>query len=127
MDYRISRHESSHLWRNGRHRYSTRAAIARARAGEGPTLLECLTYRYRGHSVADPDELRSAEEKKFWRDRDPIKRFEAYLLEQAIASEADLKAVRDKITLVVEDALTFAEESPDPNPADLYKYIFAED
>ncbi|PZO59971.1 MAG: pyruvate dehydrogenase (acetyl-transferring) E1 component subunit alpha [Phormidesmis priestleyi] len=102
-------------------------AIARARAGEGPTLLECLTYRYRGHSVADPDELRSAEEKKFWRDRDPIKRFEAYLLEQALTSEADLKAVRDKITFVVEDALTFAEESPDPNPADLYKYIFAED
>ncbi len=102
-------------------------AIARARAGEGPTLLECLTYRYRGHSVADPDELRSAEEKKFWRDRDPIKRFEAYLLEQALTNEADLKAVRDKITLVVEDALTFAEESPDPNPADLYKYIFAED
>lgn len=108
-------------------RAAAETAIARARAGEGPTLLECLTYRYRGHSVADPDELRSAEEKKFWRDRDPIKRFEAYLLEQALTSEADLKAVRDKINLVVEDALTFAEESPDPNPADLYKYIFAED
>ncbi len=108
-------------------RAAAETAIARARAGEGPTLLECLTYRYRGHSVADPDELRSAEEKKFWRDRDPIKRFEAYLLEQALTSEADLKAVRDKITLVVKDALTFAEESPDPDPADLYKYIFAED
>ena len=102
-------------------------AVERARAGEGPTLLECLTYRYRGHSVADPDELRPAEEKKFWRDRDPIKRFEAYLLEQDLTSEADLKAVRDKITEVVEDSLVFAEESPEPNPADLYKYIFAED
>ncbi len=108
-------------------RAAAETAIARARAGEGPTLLECLTYRYRGHSVADPDELRSAVEKKFWRDRDPIKRFEAYLLEQSLTSEADLKAVRDKITLVVEDSLTFAEESPDPDPADLYKYIFAED
>ncbi|MGB3292744.1 MAG: pyruvate dehydrogenase (acetyl-transferring) E1 component subunit alpha [Phormidesmis sp.] len=108
-------------------RAAAKTAIARARAGEGPTLLECLTYRYRGHSVADPDELRSKEEKSFWRDRDPIKQFEAYLLEQALSNEADLKAIRSKITDVVEDALTFAEESPDPNPADLYKYIFAED
>ncbi|MEL6775711.1 MAG: pyruvate dehydrogenase (acetyl-transferring) E1 component subunit alpha [Cyanobacteria bacterium J06597_16] len=108
-------------------RAAAKTAVERARAGEGPTLLECLTYRYRGHSVADPDELRSQEEKKVWRDRDPIKRFEAYLLEQALTSEADLKAIRDKITDVVEDSLVFAEESPDPNPADLYKYIFAED
>ena len=108
-------------------RAAAKTAIERARAGEGPTLLECLTYRYRGHSVADPDELRSKEEKTFWRDRDPIKQFEAYLLEQALSTEADLKAIRSKITEVVEDALTFAEESPDPSPADLYKYIFAED
>ena len=108
-------------------RAAAKTAVERARAGEGPTLLECLTYRYRGHSVADPDELRSKEEKAFWRDRDPIKRFEAYLLEQALSNEADLKAIRSKITEVVEDALTFAEESPDPSPADLYKYIFAED
>ncbi|MEM9087666.1 MAG: pyruvate dehydrogenase (acetyl-transferring) E1 component subunit alpha [Cyanobacteria bacterium P01_F01_bin.53] len=108
-------------------RAAAKTAIELARAGEGPTLLECLTYRYRGHSVADPDELRAPEEKQFWRDRDPIKRFEAYLLEQSLTSEADLKAIRDKITDVVEDSLVFAEESPDPNPADLYKYIFAED
>ncbi len=108
-------------------RAAAKTAVERARAGEGPTLLECLTYRYRGHSVADPDELRSLDEKKLWRDRDPIKRLEAYLLEQDLASEADLKSIRSKITEVVEDALTFAEESPDPNPADLYKYIFAED
>lgn len=108
-------------------RAAAKTAIERARAGEGPTLLECLTYRYRGHSVADPDELRPKEEKMVWRDRDPIKRFEAYLLEQALSNEADLKAIRSKITDVVEDALTFAEESPEPSPADLYKYIFAED
>lgn len=108
-------------------RAATKTAVERARAGEGPTLLECLTYRYRGHSVADPDELRAPEEKQLWRDRDPIKRFEAYLLEQSLTSEADLKAVRDKITDVVEDSLVFAEESPEPNPAELYKYIFAED
>ena len=108
-------------------RAAAQKAVERARAGEGPTLLECLTYRYRGHSVADPDELRDPKEKQFWRDRDPIKRFEAYLLEQDLASEADLKSIQSKITEVVEDCLTFAEESPEPNPADLYKYIFAED
>ncbi|MFZ4640141.1 MAG: pyruvate dehydrogenase (acetyl-transferring) E1 component subunit alpha [Nodosilinea sp.] len=102
-------------------------AVARARAGEGPTLIECLTYRFRGHSLADPDELRSKSEKESWLARDPIKRFEAYLQEQKLVSEGDLKEIRDRIQAGIDEALTFAEESPEPNPADLYKYIFAED
>jgi pyruvate dehydrogenase E1 component alpha subunit len=56
---------------------AAREAVARARAGEGPTLIEALTYRFRGHSLADPDELRSADEKQFWGERDPITRFAA--------------------------------------------------
>ena len=102
-------------------------AVARARAGEGPTLIECLTYRFRGHSLADPDELRSKAEKEAWLARDPIKRFEAYLLEHKLADQATMKAVRDRIQTSIDDALTFAEESPEPSPDDLYKYIFAED
>jgi pyruvate dehydrogenase E1 component alpha subunit len=102
-------------------------AVARARAGEGPTLIECLTYRFRGHSLADPDELRSKEEKDTWLARDPIKRFEAYLLEQKLLEEVALKEIRDRIQGAIDDALSFAEESPEPNPDDLYKYIFAED
>ncbi|WP_035985435.1 pyruvate dehydrogenase (acetyl-transferring) E1 component subunit alpha [Leptolyngbya sp. KIOST-1] len=102
-------------------------AIARARAGEGPTLIECLTYRFRGHSLADPDELRSKAEKETWLARDPIKRFEAYLLEHNLADEGALKEVRDRIQTRIDDALTFAEDSPEPSPDDLYKYIFAED
>lgn len=102
-------------------------AIARARAGEGPTLIECLTYRFRGHSLADPDELRSKAEKEEWLARDPIKRFEAYLLEHNLADEGGLKSIRDRIQGNIDDALTFAEESPEPSPDDLYKYIFAED
>ncbi len=103
------------------------AAVARARAGEGPTLIECLTYRFRGHSLADPDELRSKEEKEAWFARDPIRRFEAYLLSQQLLEEAALKDIRDRIQSTIDDALSFAEESPEPNPEDLYKYIFAED
>ncbi|MDB9528350.1 pyruvate dehydrogenase (acetyl-transferring) E1 component subunit alpha [Oscillatoria sp. CS-180] len=102
-------------------------AVRRARAGEGPTLIECLTYRFRGHSLADPDELRSQEEKEQWLSRDPLKRFEAYLLEQNLAQESDLKAIRDKIQTVVDEAVTFAEQSPEPDPSELYRYIFAGD
>ncbi|MBD2091953.1 pyruvate dehydrogenase (acetyl-transferring) E1 component subunit alpha [Microcoleus sp. FACHB-1515] len=102
-------------------------AVARARAGEGPTLIECLTYRFRGHSLADPDELRSKAEKEFWFARDPIKKFSAYLTENNLASAEELKAIDRKITALVEEAVQFAIESPEPDPADLYKYVFAED
>jgi pyruvate dehydrogenase E1 component alpha subunit len=102
-------------------------AIARARAGEGPTLIECLTYRFRGHSLADPDELRSKTEKEAWLARDPIKRFEAYLLEQNLADEETLKGIRDRIQTTIDEALAYAEEAPEPKPEDLYKYVFAED
>ncbi|MEB3224290.1 MAG: pyruvate dehydrogenase (acetyl-transferring) E1 component subunit alpha [Synechococcus sp.] len=101
-------------------------AVARARAGEGPTLIEALTYRFRGHSLADPDELRSAEEKAFWAQRDPIKRFEKFVTNRGLATAEELKAIEKRIQEVVNDAVTFAETSPEPNPADLRKYIFAE-
>ncbi|MCY7391082.1 MAG: pyruvate dehydrogenase (acetyl-transferring) E1 component subunit alpha [Leptolyngbyaceae cyanobacterium CAN_BIN12] len=102
-------------------------AVARARAGEGPTLIECLTYRFRGHSLADPDELRSKEEKELWFARDPIKKFSAYLIEQNLATQDDLKAIEKKIQVEIDQAVEFALESPEPDPAELYRYIFAED
>ena len=101
-------------------------AVARARAGEGPTLIECLTYRFRGHSLADPDELRSKAEKEAWFARDPLKKLAAHLVEQNLASQDELKAIEKKIQAVVEEAVTFALESPEPDPKDLYKYVFAE-
>ncbi|MFN6566908.1 pyruvate dehydrogenase (acetyl-transferring) E1 component subunit alpha [Nostoc minutum NIES-26] len=102
-------------------------AVARARAGEGPTLIEALTYRFRGHSLADPDELRSKAEKEFWFARDPIKKLAAYLLEQNLASEDELKAIERKIQDVIDDAVKFAESSPEPDPSELYRFVFAED
>ncbi len=102
-------------------------AIARARAGEGPTLIEALTYRFRGHSLADPDELRSKEEKEYWLTRDPIKKFKSYLIDQNLADEEELKAIERKIQDVINDAVQFAESSPEPDPSELYRYIFAED
>lgn len=101
-------------------------AIARARAGEGPTLIEALTYRFRGHSLADPDELRSPEEKEFWAQRDPITRFEKFVTNRGLATMEELKAITKKVQEVVNDSVTFAEESPEPDPSELRKYIFAE-
>lgn len=102
-------------------------AIDRARAGEGPTVIEALTYRFRGHSLADPDELRSKEEKEYWFTRDPIKKLAAYLIEQSLASGDELKEIEKKIQAEIDDAVKFAEESPEPDPSELYRFIFAED
>lgn len=102
-------------------------AIARARAGEGPTLIEALTYRFRGHSLADPDEMRTQEEKQFWGARDPIKKFGNYLLEKNIVQQSELDEIHRRIEAVVDDAVKFAEDSPEPDPSELYRYVFAED
>ena len=102
-------------------------AVARARAGEGPTLIEALTYRFRGHSLADPDKLRDPSEKEFWGQKDPIKKFAGYLVENNLAAAEELKEIDRKISAVVDESVTFAESSPEPSPNDLYRYVFAED
>jgi pyruvate dehydrogenase E1 component alpha subunit len=102
-------------------------AVARARAGEGPTLIEALTYRFRGHSLADPDELRSKEEKEFWFPRDPIKGLAAYLTEHNLATAEQLKGIEQNIQALIDDAVEFAETSPEPDPSELYRFIYAED
>ena len=102
-------------------------AVERARAGEGPTLIEALTYRFRGHSLADPDEMRIAQEKEFWAAKDPIKKFKAYLLEYDLATQEELTAIDEKIQKLILDAVEFAQNSPEPDPSELRRYIFAED
>lgn len=102
-------------------------AVARARAGEGPTLIEALTYRFRGHSLADPDEMRSKGEKEFWFARDPIKKLAAYLTEQNLADQEEIKAIDGKIQQVINEAVKFAESSPEADPSELYRFVFAED
>jgi pyruvate dehydrogenase E1 component alpha subunit len=108
-------------------RSAAKEAVRRARAGEGPTLLECLTYRFRGHSLADPDELRSKTEKEFWLAKDPLKRLAKHMTQYNLATEEDLKGIETKIQGVVDDAIQFALESPEPKGEDLYRYVFAED
>ena len=101
-------------------------ALERARAGEGPTLIECLTYRFRGHSLADPDELRSEKEKEFWANRDPIKKLKNDLTSSGLVSDEELKNIEKEIDLEVNDAVEFALNAPEPDPSELTKYIWAE-
>jgi pyruvate dehydrogenase E1 component alpha subunit len=108
-------------------RGAAQRAIERARAGEGPTVLECLTYRFRGHSLADPDELRAEAEKEFWAQRDPIKRLAAHLIEHNLATADELKGIEKEIDAEVADCVEFALAAPEPKPEELTRYIWAED
>ena len=108
-------------------RQAAQQAIERARSGEGPTLIEALTYRFRGHSLADPDELRSRQEKEAWLARDPIKLFKNYLLSNSIATPEVLEKIHTKIKLEIDQAIDFAMSSPEPDVKDLKRYLFAED
>ena len=108
-------------------RAAAQRAIERARAGEGPTVLECLTYRFRGHSLADPDELRSEQEKQFWAKRDPLKALERDLTEAGLVRSEELRGIEKEIDAVISDCVDFALSAPEPDPAELTRYIWAED
>ncbi|HCI78816.1 MAG TPA: pyruvate dehydrogenase (acetyl-transferring) E1 component subunit alpha, partial [Ktedonobacter sp.] len=96
-------------------------AYEHARSGQGPTLLEVKTYRFRGHSMTDPSYYRTREEEHEWRTtRDPIGIFEKLLLENRIATQQDFDANDEKATQVAEDAADYAENSPDPSLEELY-------
>ncbi len=108
-------------------RGAAQRAIEKARSGGGPTLLECLTYRFRGHSLADPDELRAQEEKEFWAKRDPIKKLSKELVEGKFATNEELKMIDKKIDAEIITSVTNALSAPDPQSDELTKYIWAED
>jgi len=99
-------------------------AIQRARAGEGPALIECKTYRYRGHFEGDPMIYRTREEEEMWKAKDPIPRFEAKLKEMGVLTEAQAREINERIIAQVEEAVRFAEESPWPAPEEVLEDIY---
>jgi len=99
--------------------------VKRVRSGEGPFFLEAMTYRFRGHSMADPVLYREKTEEEQWKDKDPIPTYRRWLISNGLASEEDLDVVNQTIEQVVEDAVQFAEKSPIPDPGVLYKDIYA--
>ena len=99
-------------------------AAERARAGDGPTFLEFRTYRFRGHSMSDPQKYRSRDEIDQYKLRDPIEVVKARILEKDLAKQEDLDAIDDKIKAIVDEAVTFAEESPYPPAEEAYKDVY---
>lgn len=102
------------------------AAAERGRKGEGPTLLEIRTYRYRGHSMSDPAKYRTKEEVEEYKSQDPIEQVKAVLLKKKYASEADLEAIEEKILAIVNDSVEFSEASPYPDASELYQDVYFE-
>ena len=101
-------------------------AAERARAGEGPTLLEFRTYRYKGHSMSDPQKYRTKEEVDEYKERDPVEVVKATLLEKKYATEKELEAIESKVHAQVDESVKFAEESPYPDPSEALTDIYAE-
>jgi len=99
--------------------------VEKTRADSEPRFIESLTYRFKGHSVVDPDKYRSAEDKEKFRNADPIVAFEHELEKSGLADEEYFKKVRQEIDAEVQEIIRFADESPDPKPEDLYKYVYA--
>ena len=101
-------------------------AIARAREGQGPTLLEIETTRFYGHFQGDAEAYLGANEKAQWRQHDPIIHFRDYLLAHHMLSLEDDAAIQEEVATVVEDAIAYARQSPEPLPADALTDVFAE-
>jgi len=101
-------------------------AIDHARSGQGPYLLEAVTYRFRGHSMADPEMYRSKEEVEEWRKRDPITQFRDKLMEQGVLTKEQNQGIEQEVTAEIDEAVRFAEESPEPPPEALYQDLYSE-
>ena len=99
-------------------------AVERARSGEGPTLIECKTYRWFGHSRSDPRTYRTRDEESTWKLRDPIVVFRETLLRDGLATEADFAGVESAAAAAVEKATEFAFASPEPPVSELYKDVY---
>ena len=101
-------------------------AAERARNGEGPTLLEFRTYRYKGHSMSDPAKYRTKEELEEYKHRDPIESVKNTILTKKYLSQQELDAIEQKIMAQVEESVKFAEESPLPDPSEAFKDVYAQ-
>jgi TPP-dependent pyruvate/acetoin dehydrogenase alpha subunit len=106
---------------------SVQRAVQRARRGQGPTLIECKTYRYYGHHQGDnPLRYRTAEEEQQARDRDCIKRFRQDVLSRALLTDDEIVQIEKRVLTLIDEAVQFAEDSPLPEPAELYRHVYVD-
>ncbi len=101
-------------------------AVDHAREGKGPYLLEMNTYRYKGHSMSDPAKYRTKEEVEQYKAKDPVEMVLKTIMNNQMASQSDIDAIIKRVTDVVEDSVKFAEESPYPDPSELYKDVYVQ-
>jgi pyruvate dehydrogenase E1 component alpha subunit len=106
-------------------RRATQRAIKRARDNYSPTLIEARTYRYMGHSMSDPGNYRTRAEIEKYQERDPIKVFTATLKETGFLTDQDIADFEAQVKEEVERSVRFAEESPEPDPSELYTHVYA--
>ncbi len=100
-------------------------AVARARAGQGPTLLECKTYRFNGHFEGDAQTYKiAAENEKYQKERDPIKLFRENVLARHLVTESELKAIEDRVASQIDESVKFAETSPYPDVQETYTDVY---
>ncbi len=99
-------------------------AVKRAREGDGPTLLEMKTYRYKGHSVSDPQKYRSKEEVEEYKDQDPINKVASTILDNGFATQSELEAINARVNAIVDESVKFAEESPWPDDSEVLKDVY---
>ena len=97
------------------------------REGSGPQFLEVNTYRFKGHSMGDPERYREADEVKRWHEKDPIGIFRKYLIEKKLFTEEELDAVDAEAEAEVKEAVEFAESSPEPAPEELFTDIYVKE
>ena len=103
---------------------AARKAVERARKGEGPTLIECKTYRHKGHSRIDPAKYRPEDEVEEWLRKDPIKRLREKLLQKNVLAKAEIQRIEKEISDEIEEAVKFAMKSPYPAPEEALEDVY---
>ena len=101
-------------------------AADRARKGNGPTLLDIRTYRYKGHSMSDPQKYRTKDEVADYKEKDPISQVLETITVNKLASESEIKKIQEDVKLIVEESVVFAEESPDLEPNELFEDVYTQ-
>jgi len=100
-------------------------AVSRARVGDGPTLVECLTYRWKGHSKSDQELYRTKEEVKTWKNKDPIRRFRALLVDEGVINREEDAEIEEAAKRIIDEALEFAQASPEPALDTILEGVYA--
>ena len=106
--------------------HAIKDACDRARKGDGPTLLDIRTYRYKGHSMSDPQKYRTKDEVEDYKQKDPISQVLKTIEDNKLASEKEIKEIQNEVKQIVEESVKFAEESPDLEPHELYEDVYVQ-